>query len=243
MRGVLAMALLASAGCAFAQAGETMYVGDQFEIGVHESKSLASTITELLPSGTALEVLERDGAMVQVRTPGGESGWVDGRFLSETEPGRARVQAMEAELAGAQAALADLQAKLAALENQSPAAPESGDEAPTPISSDALREMQLLAQENQRLKQQVAELEAVQRMAVERGAAPVAEAAAAPAAAAAAPDPAAAAPESLAATLAHPARWETWQVLLFASVLLLAFAAGGWMVDWGIRRRHGGFRV
>jgi hypothetical protein len=26
-------------------------------------------------------------------------------------------------------------------------------------------------------------------------------------------------------------------------VLLLTFALGGWLVDWGVRRRHGGFRV
>jgi hypothetical protein len=38
-------------------------------------------------------------------------------------------------------------------------------------------------------------------------------------------------------------RWEDWHLILVASVLLLAFAAGGWLVDWGIRRRHGGFRV
>ena len=32
-------------------------------------------------------------------------------------------------------------------------------------------------------------------------------------------------------------------VLLFGSILLLAFAAGGYAVDWDSRRRHGGFRI
>ncbi|NIP45176.1 MAG: hypothetical protein GWO29_01675, partial [Gammaproteobacteria bacterium] len=37
--------------------------------------------------------------------------------------------------------------------------------------------------------------------------------------------------------------WTLWQWLLFASILLLAFAAGGYAVDWDSRRRHGGFRI
>jgi cytochrome c-type biogenesis protein CcmH/NrfG len=38
-------------------------------------------------------------------------------------------------------------------------------------------------------------------------------------------------------------RWTPWQWLLFGSILLLAFAAGGYAVDWDSRRRHGGFRI
>jgi hypothetical protein len=30
---------------------------------------------------------------------------------------------------------------------------------------------------------------------------------------------------------------------MFGSILLLAFAAGGYAVDWESRRRHGGFRI
>jgi ABC-type multidrug transport system fused ATPase/permease subunit len=37
--------------------------------------------------------------------------------------------------------------------------------------------------------------------------------------------------------------WNQWQWLMFGSILLLAFAAGGYMVDWESRRRHGGFRI
>ena len=37
--------------------------------------------------------------------------------------------------------------------------------------------------------------------------------------------------------------WTPWQWLLFGSILLLAFAAGGYAVDWESRRRHGGFRI
>ena len=37
--------------------------------------------------------------------------------------------------------------------------------------------------------------------------------------------------------------WTPWQWLLLGSIVLLAFAAGGYVVDWESRRRHGGFRV
>lgn len=232
-----AIAALLMAGALAARA-ETVYVNDQLQVGVHQGKTVDTTIVELVPSGTALEVVARDGALVQVETPGGKRGWVDGRFLADSAPGRARVESLEAELAGAQAALADAQARLVALEQRqgSDAPGPNGNATPNAIPSDALREMQALAEENQRLKQQVAELEAMQRMARERAS----TAAAAPAATAPAPETAQNAPAPVPELLG---RWETWQMLLLASVLLLAFGAGGWLVDWGIRRRHGGFRV
>lgn len=212
------------------------YVDDRLQLGLHESASLASTIVELLPSGAELEILERDGDMARVQVSGGASGWVDARFLTEEPPGRAKVRELERELAGAQAALADAEAKLVAAA-QAESAPASGGESESDgqaISSEALREMQSLAEENQRLKQQMAELEAVQRMSVEQ--APPAEAAVTPA-----PDIAPEAPR--APELLARGRWQTWHLILGASILLLAFSAGGWLVDWGVRRRHGGFRV
>ena len=192
-----------------------------------------------MPSGTELQLIERHGALAKVRTAAGAEGWVDSNFISESQPARARIQAMENELAGAQAALADLQAKVVIMEQRpQPAATEgAGEEQSAQLPSEALREMQLLAEENQRLKQQVAELEAVHRMAQERTAG-----------------------EAVTNdTLDQPiqttsniddiddivniAKLQQWHLILLASVLLLAFSTGGWLVDWGMRRRHGGFRV
>jgi cell division septum initiation protein DivIVA len=100
-----------------------------------------------------------------------------------------------------------------------------------------LREIQLLAEENQRLKQQNAELEAVLRMTEERKSSP-------PAAnnAVASTLPAQHAFGS-AHTVIDVTMLKRWHLILLASVLLLTFALGGWLVDWGVRRRHGGFRV
>jgi len=233
LRTLLVAAVLAAQPVA----AQTVYVDDRLQIGVHEEPTVASTISELIPSGTALQVLERNEQMARVRTAAGAEGWVDARFLVEQPPGRTRAQALENELAGAQAALADAQARIVALEQRAGAAtpPPAADAART-IPSDALREMQMLAEENQRLKQQLAELEAVQRMALER------QQAAAAGGAVTAP-PRAEAPLATLAPSPPAGRWEDWHLILIASVLLLAFSAGGWMVDWGIRRRHGGFRV
>jgi SH3 domain protein len=221
---------------------QTAYVGDRIEIGLHADKAVASTILALLPSGTVLEILERDGDFVRVQTAQGDKGWVDARFLSDTEPGRLRVQSLETELAGAQAALADTQARVVALEQELAQGTGAGTAAQE-IPSEALREMQALAEENQNLKQQVAELEAVQRMTLEQQRDPPP----APAAAAPAPAPAPAteevAPPALAPILSLVRGREHWTLLLLASLLVLAFATGAWLVDWDVRRRHGGFRV
>jgi len=237
-----ALAALALAVAAAAAGAESAWVSDRLELGVHESPALSSTILELLPSGAAVEVLERNGALARVRTESGTSGWVDAAFLAASEPARARIETLERELAAAhdelaavQGQLADAQAKLVA--GESAAAESPPGEQAQEIPSEALREMQRLAQENQRLKQTIAELEAMQRMAREQ--ADEARAAAAAATSAAARRSAPAVEEDPLSA----GRWKTWHLVLLASVLLLAFSAGGWVVDWSVRRRHGGFRV
>ena len=148
---------------------QTLYVNDRLQIGLHTQPTLSSTIAELLPSGTQLELIERNGAVAKVRTAAGVEGWVDGNYIGTDPPARPLLQAMESELAGAQAALADLQAKLVAMEQRPEhvATQRAADQSAV-LPADALREMQLLAQENQRLKQQNAELDAVLRMGQEQ---------------------------------------------------------------------------
>ena len=217
---------------------QTVYVDDRLQVGLHAEPVLTSTITELLSSGTELQLIERAGALARVRTSAGVEGWVDGSFISSVQPARSRVQAMEAELAGAQAALADVQAKLVVLEQRPEqlASERAADQSGT-LPSEALREMQLLAEENQRLKQQLAELEAVLRMEQERTTT------------ASPPEEQMNNSELPVAAIGSDIGFisvellKRWQLILLASVLLLAFSLGGWLVDWGIRRRHGGFRV
>jgi len=114
---------------------------------------------------------------------------------------------------------------------------QATSEQPVTLPPESLREMQLLAEENQRLKQQLAEREAVLRMAQEQSnATPAADESA---------------DQSMLPALIIGIDGEIinlellkhWQLILAASILLLAFSVGGWLVDWRMRRRHGGFRL
>ena len=64
MRLVAYLLLLGPVGAA----AETAYVGDRLLLGIHETKTLDSAIIKLLPSGTAVDLLERDGPLARVRS-------------------------------------------------------------------------------------------------------------------------------------------------------------------------------
>ena len=204
----------------------------------------------VLPSGTEVEVLKRDGALVHVRTASGSEGWVDAQYLSEEKPAALLLADAEAARTEAERALqaADeriqaLESELAAARQASAAAGEAapGDAAPAvqgpafeaPVNSETLRELQGLAEENQRLKQQLAESEAAADMALERLQA-AAETARPPT-------------PVLAADYDHYLLalrdWTPWEWLLLASALLLFFGLGLWSAEAGVRHRHGGFRL
>ena len=67
-----------------AQAGaQTVWVSDQFEVMLRSGPSTSNAIERMLPSGTQLEVLERnaDAGYARVRTNAGTEGWVLSRYL------------------------------------------------------------------------------------------------------------------------------------------------------------------
>ena len=237
LRRALLMVLLSlSATASFA---DSAWVSDRLQVGLHEEPTGTSTVLALLPSGTEVEVLKRDGALVHVRTASGSEGWVDAQYLSEEKPAALLLADAEAARTEAERALqaADeriqaLESELAAARQASAAAGEAapGDAAPAvqgpafeaPVNSETLRELQGLAEENQRLKQQLAESEAAAETA--RPPTPV-----------------------LAADYDHYLLalrdWTPWEWLLLASALLLFFGLGLWSAEAGVRHRHGGFRL
>ncbi|NIM29300.1 MAG: TIGR04211 family SH3 domain-containing protein, partial [Gammaproteobacteria bacterium] len=101
MRAPALLTLLWLNAFAVAAAAETVYVSDRFEIGIHESTSIDSVILAVIPSGTPLEVAGRDGEFVQVTTPDGIKGWVDGRYLVSERPAGGAVTQDDAKLAEA----------------------------------------------------------------------------------------------------------------------------------------------
>lgn len=249
MRGKipLALSLILPMSAAAAESG---YIAESIKIGIHETSSLKSTILELVPSGTELEIIERDDeGHARVKIADGVEGWVDARYLRTGIPAQRRVQELEEELLQTATELANARNQVSELEFQldktaaEAAALRTGagqlgaGTGNGGLTSETLREMQSLAEENQKLKQRVAELEAVQAMVIERS-----------------PEPQESPTADSNASSEHEnsggfsrylafLNWPVWKKLLLLFGMLLVFAIGGFLVDWDVRRRHGGFRV
>lgn len=244
---------------------EVAYVSNGLNLGVHEADSLTSTIRTLVPPGTRLEVLEEKGSLVRVRLGDGMEGWVNGRYLTQnTPPSQPAGQnappsrpsgGLEAELVQTATELAkarelaseleyqlnrekerskimeaDLLAARKALE-QEPANSTGNPSA----SADALNKLRKANEATRRLNKRVTELEAdLKAAASENGEAP---------AVVYVRDPSSNDDASLFYRYTAITHWAIWQVMLLFFGLLLAFAVGAYLVDWEVRRRHGGFRV
>ncbi len=233
---------------------ETVYVADRFEIGVHDNTNIDSAIVAVIPSGTALTVVDRDGEFVEVSTPDGVRGWVDTRYVVSDKPSVALLEEHDAKLQDTVRSLGAARAEVEVLRQRvtelqrdattaarkSPGITKSVSLATNEDASklkDAERELENLAEVNQQLKIRIADLQAIQiasansaaeSAVTEKGTAEKNEG-----------------DKSIwHGPVSNEARtWSPWQWLLFGSILLLAFAAGGYAVDWESRRRHGGFRV
>lgn len=245
-------AVLMLCAVALPAGAETVFVTDRFEIGVHDNTSLDSVIVAVIPSGTPLTVNDRQGEFVEVTTPDGIKGWVDARYVVANKPGVALISEYDAKLKEAVRSLGDARAEVEVLRQRvselqrdaataaQPALASAGIAKPVSLAAsenaakleEAKQELEALNEENQALKSRIAELDAA-RAASEQllAASEVA-------------DKDASRASILRGPIADETQsWTPWQWLLFGSILLLAFAAGGYAVDWESRRRHGGFRV
>lgn len=74
---------------------ETTYVIDQLLVGLHAEKNLESAITKVLPTGTMLEILERDGELARVKDNDNSEGWIDIAYLMDNPPARLMVGRLE----------------------------------------------------------------------------------------------------------------------------------------------------
>lgn len=248
-RAWVSATLLALALATTPVGADTVYVTDRFEIGVHDGTDLDSVILAVVPSGTPLTVLNRSGAFVEITTPDGVKGWVDARYLVSEKPGIALVTDGDARLAEASRQLGDARAEVEVLRQRvaelqrdaASAAQTTSTETPTAAlesSADAAklgetqRALEAATRETRLLKARVAELQAskleLENALRESGSQQEHDGS-----------------NGLwQGPVAHEGRsWTPWQWLLFGSILLLAFATGGYAVDWESRRRHGGFRI
>ena len=245
---LLALFLLAT----FSAGAEVAYVSEGVKLGVHRDATLTSAILTLLPASTPLEVLEERNGLAKVRLGDGTEGWVDDRYLTKNVSPSTKAAGLEAELVQISTELAKARERASELEYQLnrekerarimeadllkareelEKTPSSGDNG---AAADATRKLRAATEENKRLKQRVDELGARLTAAANSSASPVVVVGRSPSS----DDDA-----SLWARYTAVTKWELWQVMLLFFGLLLAFAVGCYVVDWEVRRRHGGFRV
>ena len=206
-----------------------VYVIDHLAIGMHESKSLTSPILRVLPTGTALEVVTREDSFIKVRAEDGTEGWVDASYVMDDKPAQLALLELEArhvdardQLEVARAEIESLTVKLESLQTA-----EAIQESNEVATSDTLREMQHLAEENQTLLDELemarlAVLDAKTNARAAGNSGPVLPGL---------------------TTAGGALGLGLWHWIMIAALMVLAFGLGGYLVDWGVRRRHGGFRI
>ena len=117
--GVLAIGLLILLPASQA-AAQSMWVSDQFEVMLRTGPSTNNAIERMLPSGTALEVLERDdeAGYARVRTAAGTEGWVLTRYLMNEASAREQLEALTSRLTNADAQGSSLTSQLDAAKGE-----------------------------------------------------------------------------------------------------------------------------
>jgi SH3 domain protein len=65
---------------------ETVYVDDNLRVGVRPEPDNSYSPISVVVSGMVLEVLERKGNFMRIRTPSGVEGWVSNSYVTKKKP-------------------------------------------------------------------------------------------------------------------------------------------------------------
>lgn len=226
---IKAVVLCAAAFAGISAQAQTVYVTDHLAVGIHETESPNSAIIEVLPTGTVLEILEDGENFVRVRNDEGLGGWVDKNYLMIEKPSQLALLELETQhidtLNALEIAKEEIEALTLTAESLRAAGQLQGNT--EEATSDALSEMQRLAKENQILKQELdstkaiaATAQSIQEVIVTPGT-----------------DSQLTMPSSSRPSLT------LWHWIVVFVLMALSFGLGAYLVDWSMRRRHGGFRV
>lgn len=93
---------------------ETVYVTDQFHVGIHFEKTLNSPIITIVSSGTSLELIKVEDQLSFVLGPSGTEGWIDSSYISTSSSANVLLRNAEAQIMSLESSLAELQQNLAA---------------------------------------------------------------------------------------------------------------------------------
>ena len=99
---------------------EDAWISDQFEVMLRTGPSTTNAIERMLPSGTALEILERDDetGYTRVRTASGTEGWVLSRYLMAEASAREQLGRLTGQLTNANAEGSSLSSQLDAVRGE-----------------------------------------------------------------------------------------------------------------------------
>ncbi|HZD52030.1 MAG TPA: TIGR04211 family SH3 domain-containing protein [Woeseiaceae bacterium] len=136
---------------------EPVWVSDQFEVTLRTGPSTSHSISRVLPSGTELELLEREAAegYSRVATPDGAEGWILTRYLMNEPSARQQLERLTSQLTNARSEGSSLGSQLAAITGEY-------DTAKAQIAS-LQREKQTLQAELEEIKRTSANVLAIDR--------------------------------------------------------------------------------
>ncbi len=111
---------LAALFVSLAAVAEDAWVSDQFEVMLRTGPSTSNAIERMLPSGTALEVLETDAAAgySRVQTPAGTEGWVLSRYLMSEPSARQQLERLSSQLTNANDSGSSLTSQLSGVKSE-----------------------------------------------------------------------------------------------------------------------------
>lgn len=147
---------------------ETKYVVDHLLINLRTGQTNQHKILRTLPTGTKLEVLETEETYSKVRAPDGTEGWVLNQYITSTPTAKILLTAAEAKLAKLETENKQLQEELAATQQKEGALNKEHQSLAKEHKkqTDELTQLRRVAakplkleNENQKLKQQMVELE------------------------------------------------------------------------------------
>jgi SH3 domain protein len=130
---------------------ETAYIVDKLMVGMHSEKTIESAILKVIPTGTELKILNRDGDFAFVEDPEGDSGWIDNNYLMKEQPTRQLIQEAQVKSDRLEVELENAKLQIGELEEQLKQGTEVGNMQTDPKQIDAL------SLKNERLQQQLKE--------------------------------------------------------------------------------------
>ena len=74
---------------------EIAYVTDEVNIGLHKEPTNESPIIKLVPSGTKLNIIERENDLIHVEDPEGVRGWINTQNILNNKPGKTKINELK----------------------------------------------------------------------------------------------------------------------------------------------------